>query len=118
MDSKHFAYKKLREQIKHENDEKYRANSKKRLLINVSKKFRTTMVGALAAFEKKFKHLWEEYPELRQLWEEARTEVLDIGNNNLRAAEQEISEYTITWDRYRTEFVFNQNQENRDNEKH
>lgn len=108
MDGKHFAFRKLREQIKKDNDEKYRANSKKRLLANVSKKFRTTMIGALSAFEKRFKHLWEQYPELEELWLEARTEVLDIGNNNLRAAEQEISEYTITWDRYRTEFVFNQ----------
>jgi hypothetical protein len=100
----HYRFKKLREQAKKENDEKYRFNSKKRLLSNVSRKFQTTMIGSLAAFEKRFGHLWENDPGWRRVWEETRTDVLDLGNKSLRAAEQEISEYTITWDRYQTEF--------------
>ncbi len=88
-----------------EHDEKYRANSRRRLLTNISKKFQTTMIGALAAFEKRFGHIWDNDPRWRDIWEETRTEVLDVGNKNLRAAEQEISEYNISWNRYQTEFV-------------
>lgn len=105
MDNDFFKMKKLHETMKQKNEEQYRFNSRKRLLANVSKKFRTTMIGALAAFEKRFSQLWEQDEELRMLWEEARTEVLDIGNKSLRAAEQEISEYTISWNRYKAEFL-------------
>lgn len=98
-------YKKLRDNMKKENDEKYRHNSKKRLIVNISKKFQTTMIGALAAFEKRFGHIWDKDVRWRPIWEETRTEVLDIGNKSLRAAEQEISEYTISWDRYQAEFL-------------
>lgn len=93
------------QQSRQDNDERYKINSKKRLLTNVNKKFQTTMIGALAAFEKRFGHIWEKDDRWRDLWEETRTEVLDIGNKNLRAAEQEISEYSISWNRYQTEFI-------------
>lgn len=112
-DDKYFLMKKLRDEIKQKNDDKYKVGSKKRLLSNISKKFQTTMIGALSSFEKRFKHLWERDDRFRRLWDEARTEILDLGNKNQRAAEQEISEYTISWDRYQTEFVFNK--ENKDN---
>jgi hypothetical protein len=92
-------FDKLREQALKENEAKYRLNSKKRLLINITGKFRTTMIGSLAAFEKRFSHLWENDPEMKALWDEVRTEILDLGNKNLRAAEQELSEYTILWDK-------------------
>jgi len=92
--------------LKRDNEEKYKYQSKKRLTTNIHKKFTTTMIGALAAFEKHFGHIWENDPRWRDTWENARTEVLDVGNKNLRAAEQEISEYTITWDRHTTEFRF------------
>jgi len=99
--------KKVRDVMRRENDEKYRYQSKKRLTTNINKKFTTTMIGALAAFEKYFGNVWERDPRWREVWEKARTEVLDVGNKNLRAAEQEISEYTISWDRHITEFRFN-----------
>ncbi len=101
----HRELSRIRDDMKRQNDERYRQSSKKRLLVNVSKKFQTTMIGALAAFEKRFGHIWDKDPRWQALWQETRTEVLDIGNKNLRAAEQEISEYTISWDRYQTEFL-------------
>lgn len=107
-----FYLKKLREQMKKTNEDKYKFSSKKRLLTNISKKFQTTMIGALSAFEKRFKHIWDRDDSLRRLWEEARTEILDLGNKNLRAAEQEISEYTISWDRYKTEFILKEKKDN------
>ena len=96
--------RKVRENLLKESEEKYRLNSRKRLLTNVSTKFKTTMIGSLAAFEKRFGHIWESDPAWRRIWEEVRTEILDLGNKNLRAAEQEISEYTVSWNRYQTEF--------------
>jgi hypothetical protein len=98
-------FRKLRDTAKRENDERYRTNSKKRLLTNINKKFQTTMIGALAAFEKRFGHIWDQDTRWLEVWNQARTEILDIGNKNLRAAEQEISEYTISWDRYEAEFL-------------
>lgn len=112
-EDRYFYLKKLRDEMKQKNDEKYKLGSKKRLLTNISKKFQTTMIGALSAFEKRFRYLWEKDEHFRQLWEETRTEVLDLGNKNQRAAEQEISEYTISWNRYQTEFLFNK--ENKEN---
>ena len=46
--------KKLREQAKIANEERYRESSKKRLIKNLESKFKTTMIGSLAAFEKYF----------------------------------------------------------------
>jgi len=115
-EDKYFYLRKLREEMKSKNDDKYKLGSKKRLLTNISKKFQTTMIGSLSAFEKRFRFLWERDEQLRRLWEEARTEILDLGNKNQRAAEQEISEYSITWNRYQTEFTFNkENKENGSN---
>ena len=45
--------------------------------------------------------------EWREAWEEARTKILDLGNSNLRASQSEISQYTISWNRYVTNFIVN-----------
>ena len=45
----------------------YEENSKKRLLNNIKKKFDTTIIGSLAAFEEEFGYLWghgKHYSEL------------------------------------------------------
>ena len=106
-------YKKLREQTKKYNDEKYRESSKKRLMKNVERKFKTTMIGALASFEKYFGDLWghdegelsDEQIKMKQFWEQARTEILNNGNSQLRIAQEEIAQYTMTWNRYHIDFV-------------
>jgi hypothetical protein len=117
-------YKKLREQTKNYNDEKYRESSKKRLMKNVERKFKTTMIGALASFEKYFGDLWghdegelsDEQIKMKQFWEQARTEILNNGNSQLRIAQEEIAQYTMTWNRYHIDFVLpptkEDNQEN------
>ena len=40
----------------------------------------------------------------RELWIETRSKVLDNGNANLRAAQNEISQYTLSWNRYVNNF--------------
>ena len=41
----------------------------------------------------------------RELWMETRSKVLDNGNANLRAAQNEISQYTLSWNRYVSNFT-------------
>ena len=89
--------------------------SKKRLMANLKRKFDTTMIGALACFEKEFGYLWgfgKEHMDLnsdelecRKLWETARTMILNNGNSQLRACLDELAQYTMTWDRYQTNFI-------------
>ena len=98
-------------------DSQYKDNSKRRLLNILKKKFDTTIIGSLAAFEERFGELLghglsmndldEDQRYWRDLWMETRSKVLDNGNSNLRAAQNEISQYTLSWNRYVTNFYRN-----------
>lgn len=102
-----------RERIRKINEEKYKDNSKKRLLDIIGKKFKTTMIGSLAKFEENFGFLWghgkneltEQESEFRKIWDNVRTEILNNGNNQLRAAQDEIANHSMSWDKYRTDFI-------------
>jgi hypothetical protein len=97
----------------------YNEQSKNRLSNQIEKKCRTTMIGSLAAFEDEFGHLWghglppeelsNEQHEFRELWQYARTRILDDGNSNIRAIKSEISQYDIKWKRFVMEFNVNNN---------
>lgn len=88
----------------------YRENSKKKLSGNIKKKFETTIIGALAAFEGSFGYLWghgkdisdltPEELSFREIWNATRSAVLDNGNSNSRAAQSEIAQYTVVFNRY------------------
>ena len=103
-------YKKLREQTKKYNDEKYRESSKKRLMKNVERKFKTTMIGALSTLESSFGFLWgfevpeeDKTPEQKkvyEIYEEARAQILDRGNTQIRNLESEFVNYDIVRKRY------------------
>ena len=103
-----------------DSDNKYKESSKRRLSNILKKKFDTTIIGSLAAFEERFGDLWghglqindldEDQRYWREMWMETRSKVLDNGNANLRAAQNEISQYTFSWNRYVTNF----NADNRD----
>lgn len=96
--------------VKEQQDITYKENSKRRLLVNIQKKFNTTIIGSLAVFEECFGHLWghgkhiddldANEREWRKIWCVARSRILDNGNSNLRAAQNEIAQYTLHWDRY------------------
>jgi len=116
---------KLGELAKKNNQEKYNENSKNRLIKNIEKKFKTTMIGSLAVFEEYFGDLWghnnsggltPEQEEFKHLWEAARTEVLNNGNTQLRIAQEEISEYTMTWNRYHIDFKLLKDNEEKDHD--
>tara|TARA_B100000029_G_C17523350_1_gene940756 strand:- start:94 stop:459 length:366 start_codon:yes stop_codon:yes gene_type:complete len=110
-------YLEFRHQVgkrKIESDNRYKESSKRRLSNILKKKFDTTIIGSLAAFEERFGELWghglpiddldEDQQYWRDLWMETRSKVLDNGNANLRAAQNEISQYTLSWNRYVTNF--------------
>ena len=60
----------------------------------ITKRFQTTMIGALYQFEKNFGYLWgidlDEYKlnnrqlDMRDAWEDTRNSILNNGNNQLR----------------------------------
>jgi len=121
---KEFNFDKEHSKRKGARQDKYKDSSKKRLLNNIKKKFDTTTIGSLAIIEEFFGELWghgvhyneltEEEKEWREDWTEARTKILDLGNSNLRGAHSEISQYSISWNRYVTNFIV----KNKDNEEY
>ena len=86
-----------------------------RLKQNIARKIKTTMIGAIASIEDAFGFLWgidkdeedltKEEMEYRDSWEIARTEILNKGNKQLRIAMEEISEYTMEWNKYQVDFI-------------
>lgn len=97
------------------NEEKYTEHSKENLKRHLTIKFRTTMIGSLARFEEMFGHLWghglyedeltEDQLRYRQTWELVRTEVLNNGNNQLRAALSEVDMHTIKYNKMEYKFI-------------
>ena len=112
-------FKSQNDQNKLRKEKAYKDNSKRRLLNNIKKKFDTTIIGSLAAFEEKFGELWghglpageldEDQIYWREVWADARSRILDNGNANLRAAQNEIAQYTLSWNRYVTQFNLDRN---------
>ena len=106
--------KKVKEAAKKANQERFAANSTRKLEINLRKKFQTTMVGALAKFEERFGHMWghgiiiedldEEQERYREIWDVVRTEILNNGNNQLRGATEELARYSVVWNGYHADF--------------
>ena len=111
----YYRMKKASNLAKIANKEKFQNNSKNRLITNIKKKFNTTMIGALAAFEEEFGEIWGDGLDIedlsrdqmdeRERWEKVRSRVLDNGNDQSRSATEEISNHTISWNRYTTKFI-------------
>lgn len=103
-------------------EERFLEQSRLRLEKIVSTKVRTAFIGALAAFEDVFGFLWgHDYPDneltaeqvnMGELWERARTNVLNNGNTQLRSVRNEIANQTVKWNRYHTDFIVMQPEEN------
>ena len=106
--------KKVHDIVKKMNQDRYELYSKKKLISNIEKKFKTTMIGALARFEDVFGFLWgmnseraltKNEQEWFDKWQIVRTEILNNGNNQLRACLDEIAQYTMTCNQYQTQFI-------------
>jgi len=117
-----------------ESQKKYREESKRRLEGIVEKKIRTGFIGAISAVEDFFGFLWGDdnvaltedqkklvellqrqgfdYDYFERLWQNARTQALNNGNNQIRAIRQELNQYTVNWERYQVQLpVKNPNRE-------
>lgn len=91
--------------------ENYNNRSSERLCNIGSKKIRTTMIGCISEVEKAFGELWggqnKSYEDMTDnekdwfdLWQILRKNMLNLGNNQIRAFLNEVSQYTITWNRH------------------
>ncbi len=113
-DMSHEQLRRIYDSAKRSNEDKYKNNSKKRLIANLTKKFEICIIGSLATCEDGFGKLWghksDRNRDLKEqewydIWQEVRTNILNNGHKQLRAALNEIAEYTMTWDRYKAEFI-------------
>jgi hypothetical protein len=88
----------------------YLEKSRKRLETIICTKIRTTFIGSLAIFEKYFGFLWghglneedltPEQSNMKELFIQVRNEILNNGNNQMRASQNEIANQTISWNRF------------------
>ena len=77
---------------KEENKDRYMQKSKKRLSNIITTKVKTSFIGSISACENHFGILWGHGKNDEELD--------DNGNTQLRAAMNEIEDYTISWNRY------------------
>lgn len=111
----HDQMKKIVQLAREANEKKYENRSKESLKRHITTKLKTTMIGSLDRFEKIFGGLWghgkpdsdltPEEAENKKLWELVRTEVLNNGNNQLRAAMSEVDQYTVKYNKQKYDFV-------------
>lgn len=80
--------------------------SKERLLKIAKKRIQTTMIGALHSIESVFGDLLDRDDSLREAFEDLRSEILDRGNNQIRALESDFSTYEIVWKKYTYQLPF------------
>lgn len=115
MDNNHLEYHRQVQERREKNKRVEQDHSKRQLKRNIDKKFNTTIIGILARFEEYFGDLWghgKEYEDLTEIerdflkdWKSVRTEVLDHGHHQARAAKQEIDLYTVEFQRYSYQFL-------------
>ena len=99
----------LRKAKAKEQEQVKRDESKRKLEQNITTKMRTVMIGSLSVFEEIFGVLWgheghsltDEQQEWFDLWQSAREKILDNGNSQIRAAQQELKQYEVNWTKYR-----------------
>ena len=104
----------LKLKIQAEKDASYKEDSKARLKKIAAQKIRTTMIGALSIVEKSLGFLWgldengrdisnqltPEEQQLRDRYAEIRSQILDLGNNQIRNLDSELVQYDVKWNRY------------------
>jgi len=102
----------FREELDVRQTEEKSRRAKERLMNLIQKRFKTTFVGAISAFEEAFGEKWgdrlpeselndEEYHN-RKIWENVRNDIFNKGNNQMRAALSELEEYTVNKNDYVT----------------
>jgi hypothetical protein len=111
----HSEMRKVSDLAKKANLERQQNHARENLKRHIQTKFKTTMIGSLAKFEEAFGRLWghgvesdqltEEQKEYRELWQLVRTEILNQGNNQLRASLSEVDNHTVTYNKMEYKFL-------------
>ena len=80
----------------------------------ITRRFQTTMIGALFEFEKSFGYLWGQDKDIDELtaeelrfndlWEETRHRILNNGNNQLRKTISDFSQHNHAQTKYKYNF--------------
>lgn len=88
---------------------------RERLKKIIGMKMNTVMIYPLSQFEAAFGHLWghgkdkdeltSEEKVLLAKWEECRTNILDIGNQQIRNATRELDEHDVRKKKFETIFL-------------
>lgn len=98
--------------LKSKKEEREKELSKDKLLNSAKKKVQTTMIGSLHSIESYFGFLWEgdnltrEQQQLRDIFEELRSEILDKGNSQIRNLENEFQNYEVISKKYTMNLPF------------
>lgn len=79
------------------------------LTESIRRRITTTMIGSIDAVEKKFGFLWSDQNTqdakfMQKLFLEVRKTILDNGNAQLKAAQEEIAGYEVEQSNYYTVF--------------
>ena len=91
--------------LKSAREERHRDVSRDKLFKAAKKKIETTMIGALSTLEQSFGFLWGldvpeedrtlEQKKIYEIYEEARAQILDRGNTQIRNLDSEFVNYEI-----------------------
>lgn len=89
----------------------YHKQSNERLKTACVKRIDTTMIGSLDIIEKEIDNLAlnldkEDSIKLKDAYSRIRSKILDNGNNQKRATNEEFKHYTIHWNMYTTTLQF------------
>lgn len=111
----HKEYRQAVDEARKLNYERQEVHARSNLKRHIVTKLKTTMIGSLDKFEQTFGYLWghgkdesdltPDEKHFRQMWFDTRTEVLNNGNNQIRAAESEIDQYSVKFNKFKYDFV-------------
>lgn len=113
----------IREKARQEQKEvgnQFQDESRERLRKITKKKMTTVMIGALSAIEEELGFLWAhdaeqgqvltpEQAHMRTVYDNLRSRILDLGNNQQRNFDEELNQYNVEWQRYQMKFTFDPN---------
>lgn len=121
-DEKLDAMAKFHKQLKADSKDNYKFQSRRRLRNTIETKINTVMIGALDAIEKAFGEEWgQNVPyqnktprqiKMLEIKDKLRTEILNNGNNQKRAAIAAIEEYDVEWKRHYLELNVQEGNQN------
>ncbi len=94
-------------------EERQKEGSKRQLEEVAAKRIKTTMIGAIASIEDKFGFLWnfgnpqtKDEKDAYEVFQEIRHDILEKGNKQIRDLTGDLQNYTVTFNKFKTHFIF------------